>query len=122
MAEPRIFNPDKVVVPNPRAETVSCEADVEPTMKPNVSPTTGLTESRAMGLDVEMPTLPMLSTVNNVAVVEAFVVEEITKRGMTGVEEAFWIEWKAKGEDVPKPDLPRLSIIKLVAVDEPTIK
>ena len=122
MAEPEIFNPDKVVVPNPVAETVNCDADVDPTMKPYVSPTTGETERRAIGVVEEMPTLPMLSTVNNVAVVEALVVEAIEKSGMTGVVEEFWMERKAKGDDVSKTVLPTEWIIKLVAVEDPTTK
>ena len=62
VAEPRIFNPESVVVPKPIEETESWVAVVEPTTKPTDSPACGETEKRARSDVVDIPTRPVLVT------------------------------------------------------------
>ena len=59
VAEPEMFRPDNVVVPNPELETRNHGAVVEPTHSENASPDTEFTESRAAGDDVPTPSRPL---------------------------------------------------------------
>ena len=57
MAEPVIFNPERVVVPKPVADTRSAVVEAEfETSKRLVSPTAPHTVRRAYGVDVPAPT------------------------------------------------------------------
>jgi len=58
VALPEMFRPERVVVPKPSDDTESCVAVDEPTTNPSVSPATGLTDSLAVGVDDETPTVP----------------------------------------------------------------
>ena len=62
VAEPEMFNPERVVVPKPSDETESCVAVDEPTTKPIESPATGLTARRAEGVVVPTPMRPPFVT------------------------------------------------------------
>src|SRR3989338_5122665 len=86
VAEPEIFNPESVVVPKPRDETESCVEVDEPTTKPTEFPATGLTASRADGVVVPTPTLPVTERLP--AIVEVAVVDVALKDRNVGVDVA----------------------------------
>src|SRR5437868_5896453 len=82
VAEPEIFKPERVVVPKPRLETVSFP----------------FTSKSPAGLTTPTPTLPNLSTINDVAVVEP-----ITNATEFAVE---FTESCPSGVELPIPKLP----------------
>ena len=59
MAKPRMFRPERVVVPKPEFETLSHGAVVEPIHREKRSPATESIASLADGEDVEIPTRPL---------------------------------------------------------------
>jgi hypothetical protein len=69
VAWPMMFNPAMVVVPKPSVEMERRLVD-EPTEKAVMSPASGLTEKRDVGVVVPTPTNPLLLTMSEVAVDE----------------------------------------------------
>jgi hypothetical protein len=59
VADPEIDSPDRVVVPKPELDTVNHGFVVLPTHSEKLSPATELIARRALGEDVDSPTLPV---------------------------------------------------------------
>ena len=76
-------------------------------------------ESAEPGVEVPMPTRPVLVIVKRVEVAKALVVEEMVKRFKFAVLLAAKSERSPYGDEVPMPTLPLFATMKLVAEDEP---
>ena len=76
-------------------------------------------ESAEPGVEVPMPTRPVLVMVKRVDVAKALVVEEMVKRFRFAVLLAAKSERSPYGDEVPMPTLPLFATMKLVALEEP---